>query len=552
VPDPLDNTLQALREEPSHSEQPQHLGGAQISEVQQVVITSIRATDLTLGLQWIPAGFHVVVKADGAEYQTSNSSVLVDQAVVEWQNCIVLPCEPSSKVRVSVYASFELDPMLCHGKVLRTFEISVEELLDRSEKSRPILFQPKQEEVVSACTSLFMTLEKRLSDENNAALLYPLTTLTSRDTNALTLRTDAGHRLLARYRRTQNSRDLEQSIDHFERAADLSPMGHPYRPAALFNLATAKFVSCQANGGYLDLDIPISLFQDALDLRLIGHPDRSVTQLHLAIALLSRFTKRGFQTDANTAEELLSEVLNVCHTNSHIYRAALLAIETSALHPARSTDTDDLGQERPASSMLPLSPDQLVVQAERCLRIDDPRALDEVISLYYDALRYYNAAHACRGQLLSNLSAMLSTRFNRRGSDEDLDQAITLQSEALALHQVGYRDRSKSLNNLANQLSIRFDRRSNANDLDQAIALHREALALRPVGHTHRSRSLNNLANQLVIRFDHQGNPNDLDQAIALHREALALRPVGHPDRPGALNNLANGLYTRFDHRGNA
>ncbi|KAG1902330.1 uncharacterized protein F5891DRAFT_949155 [Suillus fuscotomentosus] len=89
--------------------------------------------------------------------------------------------------------------------------------------------------------------------------------------------TDAGHRLLARYRRMQNSGDLEQSIKHFERASDLCPMDHPYRPAALFNLAVAKSVSCQADGRYFDLDIPISLFQGALDLHPTDHPDQSVT-----------------------------------------------------------------------------------------------------------------------------------------------------------------------------------------------------------------------------------------------------------------------------------
>ncbi|KAG1846206.1 hypothetical protein DFJ58DRAFT_615063, partial [Suillus subalutaceus] len=91
--------------------------------------------------------------------------------------------------------------------------------------------------------------------------------------------------------------DLDQSIDHFERASNLCPMDHPYCPAALFNLATAKFVSCQANGTHPDLDIPIFLFQDTLNLRPTGHPDRPVTQLHLAISLLSHFAKQGFQTD---------------------------------------------------------------------------------------------------------------------------------------------------------------------------------------------------------------------------------------------------------------
>ncbi|KAG1722063.1 CHAT domain-containing protein [Suillus lakei] len=595
VPDPLDDTLSALGEEPNHPEHTQDPEHTRLSGVQQVVITAIRATDLAFGLRRIPPGFHVVVKADGTECQTSNKPVHVDQAVVEWNERILLPCEPSSKVRVSVYASFELGPMLCRGEVLRTFEISVGELLDRSEKSHPIVFQPKQEEVVSPCTSLFVTVEQRFSDENDAAVLCPLTTLMSNEMDALVLRTDAGHRLLARYRRTQNNRDLGQSINHFERASDLCLIGNPYRPAALFNLATAKFVGCQADGRYLDLDLPISLFQDALDLRPTGHPDRTVTQLHLAIALLSRFAKRGFQTDADAAEELLNEVLDVCHANSHIHRAALLAIETSALHSARSIDANDPGQEWPAASMLPLSPNQLGDLVKWCMQRDDPGALDEVISLHYDALRYYNTMHACRGQLLGNLSIMLATRFKRRGNDEDLDQATALQREVLALHPVGHTDRSKSLNNLANHLSTHFSHRGNDEDLDQAIALLREALALHPVGHTDRSLSLNNLATHLSTRFSHRGNDEDLDQAIALDREALALRPVGHTgrssslitsrinshplshrgndedldqaialvrealallpvghtDRSLSLNNLANQLSTRFSHRGN-
>ncbi|KAG2030511.1 hypothetical protein BDR03DRAFT_180902 [Suillus americanus] len=84
--------------------------------------------------------------------------VHVDQVVVEWTEPILLPCDPSSKVWVSVYASFELDPMLGRGEVLRTFEISIRELLDHSEKSHLILFQPRLGEVVSPCTSLFINL----------------------------------------------------------------------------------------------------------------------------------------------------------------------------------------------------------------------------------------------------------------------------------------------------------------------------------------------------------------------------------------------------------
>ncbi|KAG1840297.1 CHAT domain-containing protein [Suillus subalutaceus] len=563
VPDPLNDTLQALGEEPSHPGQPQGPEETHIVGVQQVVITAIRATDLTLGLRCIPAGFHVVIKTDSAECQTSNKPVHINQAVVEWNGPILLfgsafmphlswvPYSVMEKPSVHSRSQSENYWIAAKNHIMLTSIIA-------------IIFQPKQEEVVSACTSLFITLEQQLFDENNAAVLCPLTTLTSRDMDALALRTDSGHRLLARYRRTQNSRDLYQSIKHFERASDLCPMDHPYRSAALFNLATTKFVSCQADGRYLDLDIPINLFQDALNLCPTDHPDRTVTQLHLAIALLSRFVKRGCQTDADAAEELLSEVVDVCHADSHIYRAALIAIKTSALHSAGSIDVNDLGQERPAASMLPLSPNQLAHLAERCLQRDEPHALEEVISLHYDALGYYNTGHALRGQLLGNLGLMLETRFKHRGSDEDLDQAIAfhgetlalhpaiaLQREALALCPVGHTDRSKSLSNLAVQLFTRFEHRGNDEDLDQAITLDREALVLHPVGHTDRSLSLSNLANQLSTRFQHRGNDEDLDQAITLDSEALVLRPIGHTNRSESLHNLANQLSTRFQHRGN-
>ncbi|KAG1788521.1 CHAT domain-containing protein [Suillus variegatus] len=537
-------------EDPSYPGRTQDLGEVHPSGVQQVVITAIRASDLTLGLQRIPSGFHIVVKANGAEYQTSNESVHVNQAFVEWHDRIILPCDPSFKVCVSVYASFELGPMVCHGELLRTFEISVGELLDRSEKSHPIIFQSKQEEVVSACTSLFMSVERRLFDQNDATVLRPITTLTTCDMDGLAFKTDAGHHLLGRYRRTQNSRDLDESTSHFERALDLCPMDHPYRAAALFNLATAKFIRCQANGAHVDLDIHISLFQEALDLRPTGHPDRPITQLHLAIALLSRFAKQGFQTDVDTAEELLAGVLDVCHTNSHIYRAALVTIETSALHSARSIDANNLEQDRPATPVLPLSPIQLAHRVEQCLQRDEPRDLDEVISLHYDALGYYNTG-LVYAYLLVNLAGLLGTRFEHRGNDKDLDQAIVLQTEALALLPVGDTTRYMPLNNLAVHLSTRFDRRGNDDDLDQAIALHGEVLVLLPVGDPYRFRTLNSLMIQLSTRFDRRGNDEDLDQAIAFHREALALLPVGDPKWSSTLNSLVNQLSARFDRRGN-
>ncbi|KAG1730805.1 uncharacterized protein EDB91DRAFT_740853 [Suillus paluster] len=152
---------------------------ANLEAIKTVGITSIRATDVSLGLRRIPVGFHVTVQADGAKWQTTNKVVHIDQAVVEWNERIPLPLEPSSKVWFRVYASFESSPMLGQGEPLRTFEISVGELLDRSERACPFTFQPKVGDVVSPCTSLFITVEQRNLHEDDAAVPYPITPSTS-------------------------------------------------------------------------------------------------------------------------------------------------------------------------------------------------------------------------------------------------------------------------------------------------------------------------------------------------------------------------------------
>ncbi|KAG2036382.1 hypothetical protein BDR03DRAFT_455975 [Suillus americanus] len=183
----------------------------------------------------------------------------------------------------------------------------------------------------------------------------------------------------------------------------------------------AKVVSCWVSETYLDIDIPmISLFQDALDLRSIGYLDCAVTQLHLTIALLY-VAKQRFLADAGAAEELMSEVLNVCLVDSHVYRAAVLVIKTSAMYPAGSIDANDLGQERLVGSMLPLSPNQPARVAERCWRTD------EVMS------PHYNSATHIREQLLYDFGTAMLIRIQRQGDGQDVDKSIAFPREVMTL-----------------------------------------------------------------------------------------------------------------------
>ncbi|KAG1844498.1 CHAT domain-containing protein [Suillus subalutaceus] len=182
------------------------------------------------------------------------------------------------------------------------------------------------------------------------------------------------------------------------------------------------------------------------------------------------------------------------------------------------------------------SPDELVNQVEWCLRTDDPHAVDEVVSLHYDALEYSSATHDQR-------------RLLRQGNSQDLEKAIAFYREALALQLVGHPDRPVSLNNLGSGLSTRFKHQGNDKDLDEAIMLHMEVLSLHSVGHPDRSSSLNILGKNLFTHFEHRGNDQDLNEAIALFREVLSFCPVGDPERFESLCNLGIPLYSRFKHQ---
>ncbi|KAG2032446.1 hypothetical protein BDR03DRAFT_1002577 [Suillus americanus] len=160
VPDPLDDTLEALVSSQVLNNPKTQDRHTSLECNKSSLLVSIRATDLTLGLRRIPAGFHVVVKADGTECQISNKLVHVDQAVAEWN-----------------------EPIHLHN------------ILAQAGGSRiPVFMRVRSDFLTKTMPQFF-------------APLLP----------------------------TQNStRDLNQSINHFEHALDICPMDPP------FSLAAAK------------------------------------------------------------------------------------------------------------------------------------------------------------------------------------------------------------------------------------------------------------------------------------------------------------------------
>ena len=366
-----------------------------------------------------------------------------------------------------------------------------------------------------------------------------------------------------RYDQLGGTRDLEEAIVVAQEALQLCPAGHPDRPISLNTLAVCLITRYNQFGSMEDLGEAIVLVREALDLRPHGHPLRSSSLNNLAYHLSTRYDQLGVIEDLDEAIVLVREALDLRPKGHPLRFSSLnnLAVDlyTRYKQLGAMQDLDEaIVLDREALDLLPQGhPDRSMSLNNLAIRLSTRydqlgvmEDVDEAIVLGREALDLRPQGHPDRSMSLNNLAADLSTRYNQLGSIEDLGEAIVLDREALDLRPHGHPLRSSSLNNLANHLSTRYNQLGVMEDFDEAIVLDREALGLRPKGHPLRSTSLNNLANHLSTRYNQLGAMQDLDEAIVLDREALDLRPQGHPDRSMSLNNLAIRRSTRYDQLG--
>ncbi|KAH0828798.1 hypothetical protein J3R83DRAFT_3244 [Lanmaoa asiatica] len=159
-------------------------------ENEEVVITSIRATDPTAGLGRIPAGFYIAVHHSGLEWRTENKCLSVNDDVVQWDAPIPIPSDLSTTVCLEIYASFEIQPMLGNGEQLRMLSTTVEQLLNNSAKDAPFIFPDDRR----YSTSVVL--------DPHCSTTEPLGPLEEAMNN--------GHSALSRYQKYGGKSDLEQ------------------------------------------------------------------------------------------------------------------------------------------------------------------------------------------------------------------------------------------------------------------------------------------------------------------------------------------------------
>ncbi|KAJ3502640.1 hypothetical protein NMY22_g18519 [Coprinellus aureogranulatus] len=176
----------------------------------------------------------------------------------------------------------------------------------------------------------------------------------------------------------------------------------------------------------------------------------------------------------------------------------------------------------------------------------DMRGLEESIKLHREALKLLPQDHPDRPNSLNDLGYCLREHFKLQTTEDmrELEESIQLLREALELHPEGHADRHRSLYNLAASLGDRYDATVALPDLEEVIQLNREWLELHSED---RSSELSDLGWRLYRHFTISKDMGKLEEAIRISREALELRPEGHPDRVGSLNILAVALRGRSE-----
>ncbi|KAF8444055.1 hypothetical protein L210DRAFT_3108737 [Boletus edulis BED1] len=259
------------------------------------------------------------------------------------------PSDLSATVCLEVYGSFDFQPTLGTGERLRKLTTTVEQLLDRSVNDIPFKLFTKDGDVVSPCSSIFVTVKRskrERSDPSAHRVPGPRCSIT-KSRGELEDATNQGHGALSYYRKHGGKQHLGRSIAAFERALEICPLNHPCRAAAEANLAMAKFIICQAEEPDVSFAVPLELYRNALIARPTGHVDRPSTLIQLAMVHFVQFEKQRDEVERARAEALLREAMELSASGSHENRAAMFLLQ---LHASRRMNSVHAGGQSPVES----------------------------------------------------------------------------------------------------------------------------------------------------------------------------------------------------------
>jgi hypothetical protein len=124
---------------------------------------------------------------------------------------------------------------------------------------------------------------------------------------------------------------------------------------------------------------------------------------------------------------------------------------------------------------------------------------------------------------LSNLSAILHSRFKKTGSLDDLLQSITIMEKAISVTPEDDPSKATDLCTLGVYLCRLFEVTGSIVDLNRAISVLEQSKQLTPEHRPSRAARLTSLGSLFETRFARMGLTDDIDRAITAYEEGFAV-----------------------------
>ncbi|KEP45943.1 aromatic di-alanine and TPR containing protein, partial [Rhizoctonia solani 123E] len=324
-----------------------------------------------------------------------------------------------------------------------------------------------------------------------------------------------GRSLLREFGQNGTLNNLEQSIECFSRALDLTPDGHPDISRRHASLGASYTDRYRRLGQLTDQEKAIECHTRALALTPDGHPDMPRRLADLGVSYTDRYQRLGELTDLEKAIE--------CDTRA-------LALTPDG-HPDMSEWHANLG----------------VSYTDKYQRLGELVDLEKAIECHIRALALTPDGHPDMSRRHASLGVSYADRYRRLGELVDLEKAIGCKTYALALTPDGHPNMSERQAGLGVSYTDRYGCLGELVDLEKAIKCHTRALLLTPRGHPDMLERHANLGVSYTDLYQHFGELTDLRKAIKCHTRALAVTPDGHPYLPGQHLRYALSLLRQYD-----
>jgi hypothetical protein len=347
--------------------------------------------------------------------------------------------------------------------------------------------------------------------------------------------------LWTEFEETGDSSVLDQVIECDEEILEMCPIGHQGRADACMRLSASLYSQME----FVPVVSPFALADDG-----VSREDQLETTRMIRDTLWVEYEQTR---DADTLEQVIQldeRTMALCPVG-HRDRALACAYLASSLqsklfHTARFSATDRNHDPAIDPSTLELSSAALRSWLDRYRDTDDPKQLDQLISVRRRVLKYFPYDHHFRPMTCYLLAQSLNKKYQQSGDMDVLEEVVRLQREARTLCPPEDKMRAAMCHALGMSSHNLFLHTHDTALIDDAIEFLRESLVLYPHGHADRVVSCGNLAVVLTARYNHGPDLIFLDEAIILERQVLELIPPDHPQYAASCNNLASSLSLRY------